>query len=158
MICVREVNAHTGITTLFTNMWTLKFKAVLWSVFTHVARICLNLSEQKNFLHKYGCRNVLWIRSIVFTIAFPAAVNHNYDHKQGILKHRNTQNGSKWTNHRSQTMTFWTHLSKVLFPERSSKMIDCSEKRKHQLAFELQRSLVFKKRGRIAKALFFRLR
>ena len=119
-------------------MWTLKFKAVLWSVFTHVARICLNLSEQKNFLHKYGCRNVLWIRSIVFTIAFSAAVNRNYDHKQGILKHRNTQNGSKWTNHRSQTMTFWTHLSKVLFPERSSKMIDSSEKRKHQLAFELR--------------------
>ena len=41
-----------------------------------------------------------------FTIAFFAAVNHNYDHKQRTLKHRNTQNGSKSTNHRSQTMTF----------------------------------------------------
>ena len=51
-------------------------------------------------------------------------------------------------------MTFWTHLSKVLFPERSSKMIDSSEKRKHQLAFELQISRVFEKRDRIAKALF----
>ena len=34
-----------------------------------------------------------------FTIAFFAAVNHNYDHKQRTLKHRNTQNGSKSTNH-----------------------------------------------------------
>ena len=37
-------------------------------------------------------------------------------------------------------------------------MIDSSEKRKHQLAFELQSSRVFEKRSRIAKALFFRLR
>ena len=50
-----------------------------------------------------------------FTIAFFAAVNHNYDHKQRTLKHRNTQNRSKSTNHKSQTMTFWTRLSKVLF-------------------------------------------
>ena len=41
-----------------------------------------------------------------FTIAFFAAVNHNYDHKQQTLKHRNTQNGSKSINHKSQTMTF----------------------------------------------------
>ena len=41
-----------------------------------------------------------------FTIAFFAAVNHNYDHKQRTLKHRNTQNGSKSTNHKSQSMTF----------------------------------------------------
>ena len=41
-----------------------------------------------------------------FTIAFFAAVNHNYDHKQRTLKHRNTQNGSKSTNHKSETMTF----------------------------------------------------
>ena len=35
-----------------------------------------------------------------------AAVNRNYEHKQQTLKHRNTQNGSKSTNHKSQTMTF----------------------------------------------------
>ena len=40
--------------------------------------------------------------------AFFATVNHNYDHKQRTLKHRNTQNGSKSTNHKSQTLTFWT--------------------------------------------------
>ena len=79
-----------------------------------------------------------------FTIAFFAAVNHNYDHKQRTLKHRNTQTGSKSTNHRSQTMTFWTCLSKVLFPNRSAKMIDGSEKRKRQLAFELESSRFFK--------------
>ena len=39
-----------------------------------------------------------------FTIAFSPAVNHNYDHRQRTLKHRNTQNGSKSTNHQSQTM------------------------------------------------------
>ena len=62
-----------------------------------------------------------------FTIAFFAAANHNYDHKQRTLKRRNTQNGSKSTNHQSQSMTFWTRISKVLFPKRSAKMIDCSE-------------------------------
>ena len=57
----------------------------------------------------------------------------------------NTKNGSKSTNHRSQTMTFWTRLSKVLFPKRFNKMIDGSEKCKHQLTFELQNSHVFEK-------------
>ena len=33
-------------------------------------------------------------------VRFFAAVNHNYDHKQRSLKHRNTQNGSKSTNHK----------------------------------------------------------
>ena len=72
-------------------------------------------------------------------------MNHDYDDKQRTLKHRNTQNGSKSTNHRSQTMTFWTRLSKVLFPKRFVKMIDGSEKPKRQLAFELQSSRVFEK-------------
>ena len=48
---------------------------------------------------------------------FFAAVNHNnYDHKQRTLKHRNTQNGSKSANHKSENMNFWTCKSKVLFP------------------------------------------
>ena len=83
-----------------------------------------------------------------FKTAFFAAVNHNYDHKQWTLKHRNTQNGSKSTNHRSQTLTFWTRLSKVLFPKRSFNMIDGSEKRKRQLVFELQSSRVYEKRSK----------
>ena len=47
------------------------------------------------------------------------------------------------TYQRSQTMTFWTHLSKVLFPKKSSKMVEGRVKRKHQLTFELQSFLVF---------------
>ena len=65
-----------------------------------------------------------------FTTAFFAAVNHNYDHKQQTLQHRNTPNGSESTNHRLQTMTFWARLSKVLFPKRPAKMNDSSEKHK----------------------------
>ena len=42
-------------------------------------------------------------------------------------------------------MTFWTRLSKVLFPKISAKMIDGSETLKRQLAFELQNSRVFEK-------------
>ena len=47
--------------------------------------------------------------------------------------------------HQSQTMTFWTRFSKVLFPKISAKMIDGSETLKRQLAFELQNSRVFEK-------------
>ena len=56
------------------------------------------------------------------------------------LIHGNTQNGSKSTNHKSQIMTFWTRLSKVLFPKRSAKMIDDGEKHNRQLAFFEKRS------------------
>ena len=56
--------------------------------------------------------------------------------KQRTLKHRNTQNGSKCTNNRSQTTIFWPLVSKFLFPKRSTKTIDGSEDRKRQLAFE----------------------
>ena len=42
----------------------------------------------------------------------------------------NKQNGSKSTNHESQTMTFWTHASKYVFTKRSAKMIDGTEKPK----------------------------
>ena len=43
----------------------------------------------------------------------------------------------------SQTMTFWTR--EILFPKRSAKMIDGSEKCKWLLAFELQNLHVFEK-------------
>ena len=44
-------------------------------------------------------------------------------------------------------MTFWTRYSEVSFPKRSVKMIDGSEKRNRQLAFELQNSQVCEKRS-----------
>ena len=59
------------------------------------------------------------------------------------MKHRNTQNRSKSTNHKSETMTFWTHWSELLFPKTSTEMIDGSEKCKHQLTFELQNLRVY---------------
>ena len=39
-----------------------------------------------------------------------------------------------------------------LFPKKSTKMIDGSEKCKHQLAFELQNSRVFEKRSKVLLA------
>ena len=90
----------------------------------------------------------LWSSKAAFAIAFFAAVNHNYDHKQWTLKHRNTQNGSKSTNHKSQTLTFWSRQSKVLLPKRSVKMIDSSEKRNRHLSFELRYSHVCEKHSK----------
>ena len=69
------------------------------------------------------------MRTVNFKSRLHNCVNHNYDHKQGTLKHRNTQNGSKSTNHKSQTM------------------IDGSKKPNRQLAFELQNSHVCEKRS-----------
>ena len=46
------------------------------------------------------------------------------------LETRNQQNWSRSTNHESQTMTFWTRASKHVFPKRSAKMIDGTEKPK----------------------------
>ena len=45
-------------------------------------------------------------------------------------------------------------LSKVLFPKRSVKMIDGSEKRNRRLAFELQISQVCEKRSEKKSTLF----
>ena len=39
-------------------------------------------------------------------------------------------------------------ISKLLFPKRSTKMIDSSKKHKCQLAFEFQKSCVFEKHGK----------
>ena len=91
----------------------------------------------------------LWGSKAAFTIVFFAAFDHNFDYKQQILKHRNAQNGFKSTNHNSQTKTFWTPWSTLLFPKRSAKMIGGSnEECKFQLAIELQNSLVFEKHGK----------
>ena len=38
--------------------------------------------------------------------------------------------------HQSQIITFWTRLSKFLFPKRSAEMTDGGEKWKRQLAFD----------------------
>ena len=56
--------------------------------------------NEKDFLLRFSQTRDLESSKAASTIAFFAAVNHNYDHKQ------RTQNRSKSTNHRSQTMTF----------------------------------------------------
>ena len=53
------------------------------------------------------------------------------DHKATKnLATRNKRSGSKSTNHESQTMTFWTRAGKHVFPKKSAKMIDGTEKPK----------------------------
>ena len=42
----------------------------------------------------------LKFKTAAFKIVFFATVNHNYDHKQRTLKHRNTQYRSKFINHK----------------------------------------------------------
>ena len=53
-------------------------------------------------------------------------------------------------------MTFWIRWSKLLFPKSPAKMIDGSEKRKHELVFELQNSGVYEKRSESLK-LFWKM-
>ena len=111
-------------------MWTLHLKSRLMErIHSRGEDLCKFIGTKEVFLHKYGHRSVMWIHSIVFTIAFSAAVSHNYDHKQGILKHRNTQTGSKSTNHKSQTMTatLFRHLNEQgLFNDNNRDFKSCT--------------------------------
>ena len=53
------------------------------------------------------------------------------DHKQRTLKHRNKTNRAKSSNRKLKTMTLWTCPSKChVFPKRTVKMIDWTEKPK----------------------------
>ena len=57
---------------------------------------------------------------------FFCSVNH-------FIKCGNKQNGLKSTNHKSQTMTFWTHVSKHVFLKRSAKMFHGTGKTQNML-------------------------
>ena len=124
-ICLKSLKTkggsahHTGWSFYGMRMWN------------HLVMFCYPLL-------RFSKTHELWSSKATFTIAFFTAVNHNYDHKERTLKHRNTQNGSKSTNHKSQTMTFWTRWSKFLFPKSSAKMIGGCKKRIRQLPFGLQ--------------------
>ena len=63
---------------------------------------------KKGGLVSFSKTHKLWSSKAPFTNVFFAAFNHNYYNKQWMLKQINTQNGSKSTNHKSRTMTFWT--------------------------------------------------
>ena len=108
------------------------------------------ISAQVHLLRFSQTRELLSSKA-AFTIAFFAAVNHNYNnHKQRTLKHRKSQKGSKSTDRRSQTMTFWTRISKVLFPKRSAKIIGRSEKSKRQLVLNVKVRMFLKSAARLS--------
>ena len=95
--------------------------------------------NQNYFLRRFSHTRTLKFKSCFHNIiALFTIVNHNYYHKQRTFQHRNTQNGSKSTNHKSKTMTFGTRLSNVLLSKRSAKMIGSSKKHKRQLAFQFR--------------------
>ena len=100
------------------------------------------VSSIMRYLLRFSKTQEQWKSKAAFTIAFFTTVNHNYNHKQWTLKHWNTKQRSKFTNHQSQTMTFWTCWGKFLFPERSSKMIYGSEKRKRQRRVFLKSAVI----------------
>ena len=89
----------------------------------------------------------LWSLRVAFTIAFFTAVNHNYDHKQRTLKHRNTQNGSKFTNHKSQrNLPFKPVEVNYSLLRGPLRWMTTAKKCECQLVFELQNSRVCEKR------------
>ena len=80
--------------------------------------------------------------SIIITITS----NEPWKHWKRIEIHQ-----SQITNHYLLNLFKWIKL----FPKRSIKMIDGTEKRKRQLAFELQSSRVFEKRCKANSVSFF---
>ena len=82
-------------------------------------------------LLRFSKTRQLWSLKAAFTIAFFAALNHNYYNKERTLKNRKPLEIQQL-----RIITFWTCSSKLLFPKRSTKMIDGSEERKRQLALD----------------------
>ena len=106
-----------------------------WNLGRWLGYVCMCISKTRELWSSNAAfKNAFFTVTIIITIM----------EKQGTLKQRNAQNGSKSANHKSQTITFLKR--KLLFPKRSAKIIDGSEKRKRQSAFELQNLRVFWKR------------
>ena len=76
-----------------------KSKIMLFKFFLHI------VFGDSDVTALFKNTRTLRFKSRLHNWAFFTAVNHNYDHKQRIFKHK-PQNGSKPTNHKSQTMTF----------------------------------------------------
>ena len=96
------VNPDPKLVHLFTAMWESfrkKFYLEDWEE-TWIGR-----RESITAFFMITNMRTLKVKSRLHNCVF-AAVNHNYDHTQRTLKHRNTQNGSKSTNHKSQAMSF----------------------------------------------------
>ena len=81
-----------------------------------------SLSHKTRFLSQVPCifsllhfskTCKLWSSQLRFLL--PSIIQCNYDHKQQTLKHRNTQNGSKSTNLKSQTKPWPIEPAEVNF-------------------------------------------
>ena len=101
-----EKKSNTAFLKISKSLWALgengKRDFSLWiNIF-----LLPSVKKKKNLLQRFSQTCELLSSKAAFTIVFFAAVNHNYDHKQRTLKHRNTQNGSKSTNHKSQIWLF----------------------------------------------------
>ena len=81
---------------------------LLWSIAWQRFEPCPPLFTTALFTHVQTLKFKRLLHNCIFT-----AVNHDYNHKQRTLKHRNTQEGLKSSNHKSQTWPF--ELVKVKF-------------------------------------------
>ena len=93
----------------------LRKHTALYRTFT-ISKVNLNL--------QYFCLMEIWKSEVQgWNLSEIFGILTSVYHKQRTLKHRNSENGSKSTNHKSQTMTFWTRWCKLSFPKKSTKMI-----------------------------------
>ena len=118
-------------------LWSVRLIWLVWSILWFFVRSNQNIPMRKlttlellkpeedpvEYIHRTTAlfTHKLWSSRAAVTITFFAAVNYNYDCKRRTVKHWNTQNGTKFTNH-NWTMTFWIRWSKLLFSKRSAKM------------------------------------
>ena len=78
---------------------------------TYLLQAILNL-KTSNHVFQLMVKYLTGLFTNIQTLKFKSRLhncvfrNHNYNHKQRTLKHRNTQNVSKSTNQKSDTMTF----------------------------------------------------
>ena len=102
---------------IITNLWVVSVDLSTLSISLTFSK--LSWKQSKNIFPLtalFKKTRTLKLKSRLHT-AFFASVNHNYDHKQRTLEHRNT----KWIEIcRSQTMTFSIRWGNLLFPMRSA--------------------------------------
>ena len=65
-------------------------------------KMCLGINWISEIMVQFViyCTFIKLTKATFTTVFFFAAVNHNYNQKQWALNHRNTQSGSKTTNHK----------------------------------------------------------
>ena len=117
-----------------------KFKIVVY--FLHI------VFSETPILLRFSKTRELWSSKAAFTNGSFSLLSFIIRMTSNEPWNTNTRKGSKFTRHKSQTMTFWIRWSKLLFPKSPAKMIDG----KRELAFELQNSGVYEKRSESLKS------